>query len=198
VLSCARTRRLAACSVTCVAGVAFTGVPAAKAGEISTSAPAAPPSLLAGRTPLAATGALGKPVPAARAARGSMRRAALRLINRERARHGRRALAADRRLARAATRHAADMARRGYFGHISLNGMSPLRRARAAGWRGGVGETIGWSCGSLSTAAATVRAWMASPPHRAILLGRGRAVGIGLKRAPGCSGGRVYWVALVG
>ena len=90
------------------------------------------------------------------------------------------------------------MARRNYFGHVSPDGMSPLRRARAAGWHGGVGEAIAWGCGSLSGAAATVRAWMASPPHRAILLGRGRAVGIGFKRAPGCSGGRVYWVADVG
>jgi uncharacterized protein YkwD len=191
VLSCARTRRFAACSLTCVAGVALTGAAGAKAGETSILAP----SLLAGRTAIAAA---GEPAQAARAARASMRKTALRLINRERARHGRRRLASDRRLTRAAVRHAADMARRHYFGHVSLDGRSPLRRARAAGWRGGVGEAIGWGCGSLSTAAATVSAWMASPPHRAILLGRGRAVGIGLKRAPGCSGGRVYWVADVG
>jgi uncharacterized protein YkwD len=60
-----------------------------------------------------------------------------------------------------------------------------------------VGEVIGWGCGSLGSAAAMVRAWMASPPHRAIILGRGRAVGIGFKRAPGC-GGRAFWVAEVG
>jgi hypothetical protein len=39
---------------------------------------------------------------------------------------------------------------------------------------------------------------MASPPHRAILLGRGRAIGIGFKRAAGCSGGRVFWAAEIG
>jgi uncharacterized protein YkwD len=194
-LSCARTRRFAACSVTCVAGVALVGAPAAKADGISIPAPS---SLLGGSAALASTSALAKPARTARASRAAARRAALRLINRERARNGRGGLASDRRLARAAARHAADMARRHYFGHVSPGGMSPLARVRAAGWHGGVGEAIAWGCGSLSGAAATVRAWMASPPHRAILLGRGRAVGIGFKRAPGCSGGRVYWVADVG
>jgi uncharacterized protein YkwD len=195
-LSRARTRRFAACSVTCVAGVALAGAPAAKADGISISAsPLSPPSLLRGPKPLAATSAKAKPAHASRAA---TRRTALRLINRERARNGRRGLASDRRLARAAARHAADMARRHYFGHVSPGGMSPMARARAAGWHGGVGEAIAWGCGSLSGAAATVHAWMASPPHRAILLSPRRRVGIGFKRAPGCSGGRVYWVADVG
>ena len=177
------------------------GAPAANAEENAISASEASPSRLG------AGGALATPARAAkarrrgtsaRAARAAMRRSALRVINRERARNGRPGLVADRRLARAARRHAADMARRHYFGHVAPNGMNPLRRARAAGWRGGVGEAIAWGCGSLSTAAATIRVWMASPPHRAIVLGRGRAVGIGFKRAPGCSGGRVYWVADVG
>ena len=197
-LSCARTRRVAACSVTCVAGVALAGAPAAKADGISISAPPHAPSLLRGSAPLAHTSARANPARVAHASRAATRRAAVRLINRERARYGRRGLASNRRLARAAARHAADMARRHYFGHVSPGGMSPLARVRAAGWRGGVGEAIAWGCGSLSGAAATVRAWMASPPHRAILLSRRRAVGIGFKRAPGCSGGRVYWVADVG
>jgi uncharacterized protein YkwD len=205
-LSKARTRRFAACSVTCAAGAALAGAPAAKADDISISASPAPPSL-GGSAPLAAAGAVAKTAHVAsarrrgmraRAARAAMRRSVLRLINLERARNGRRGLVADRRLARAARRHAADMARRHYFGHVSPSGMSPLRRARAAGWRGRVGEAIAWGCGGLAGPAATVRAWMASPPHRAIILGGGRAVGIGFKRASGCSGGRVYWVANVG
>ena len=40
-------------------------------------------------------------------------------------------------------------------------------------------------------------AWLASPPHRAIILGGGRAAGIGVKRLAGC-GGRAYWVIDVG
>ena len=51
------------------------------------------------------------------------------------------------------SRHAADMGRRHYFAHVSPSGKSPLSRARAAGWRGGVGEVIAWGCGTLSSPA---------------------------------------------
>ena len=182
-LSSARKRHFAAGSVTCVATLTMLFAPAAPAADVPISAPVASLPPVGGAPTL--PGRLATSGSRARASRASMRRSALRLINRQRARHGRRGLVANRRLARAAARHAADMARRNYFGHVSPSGASPLRRARAAGWRGGVGEVIGWGCGSLSTPAAMVRAWMASPPHRAIILGRGRAVGIGFKRAPG-------------
>ena len=126
-----------------------------------------------------------------------MRGAVLCLINQQRARSGRGGLGWDAHLARAAGRHAADMVRRHYFGHVSPSGRSPLARVRAAGWHGNVGEMIAWGCGALATPRATVRAWMASPPHRAIMLGPGHAVGIGFKHAGGC-GGRIYWVADLG
>ena len=100
-------------------------------------------------------------------------------------------------LARAAARHAADMARRNYFSHVSPSGKSPLTRARGAGWRGGVGEVIAWGCGTQSSPRATLRAWLNSPPHRAIVLGNGSAAGVGVKRLGGC-GGRAYWVMDVG
>ena len=76
----------------------------------------------------------------------------------------------------------ADMGRRNYFAHVSPTGKSPLSRARAAGWRGGVGEVIAWGCGTLASPRATLRAWLNSPPHRAIVLGGGRAAGVGVKR----------------
>jgi uncharacterized protein YkwD len=160
-------------------------------------APAAP---VTGAVPRA-TGARscrGAGARAARASSGRLRRALLCLINRERARNGRHRFGADRRLARAARRHAADMARRNYFGHVSPGGSSPQRRARAAGWRGGVGEAIAWNCGALATPRATLNAWLASPPHRAIVLGGARAVGVGVKRARHCGAGSAYWVADVG
>jgi uncharacterized protein YkwD len=90
------------------------------------------------------------------------------------------------------------MARHNYFSHVSRSGSSPLRRARAAGWRRGIGEALAWGCGEASTPRAIVAAWMNSPAHRAIIMGPGRAVGLGYQRAPGCSGGRAFWVAEVG
>ena len=84
-----------------------------------------------------------------------------------------------------------------YFAHVSPAGKSPLSRVRAAGWRGGVGEVIAWGCGTLASPRATLRSWLNSPPHRAIVLGGGRMAGVGLKKQRGC-GGRVYWVMDVG
>jgi uncharacterized protein YkwD len=119
------------------------------------------------------------------------------LIDHTRASAGLAPFRAERHLARAASRHAADMARRHYFGHISPSGKSPLSRARSGGWHGNIGEVIAWGCGSLSSPQATLRAWLNSPPHRSILLGGARAAGVGVKRTGGC-GGRAYWVVDVG
>ena len=134
---------------------------------------------------------------ARRASAAVMRRAMLCLVNRARAGAGRSPFRAERHLARAAARHAADMARRNYFAHVSPGGRSPRSRARAAGWRGGVGEVIAWGCGSFASPRSTLRMWLNSPPHRAIVLGGGRAAGVGVKKSRGC-GGRAHWVMDVG
>lgn len=209
-LSRARRRRLAAHSATCVAGLALAAAPAATAAELGAGSSQLGPALPT--LPMGGTAAGGAPVAAVairsgrcrgagarpgHAAGARMRSALLCLVNHERARHGRRGLAADRRLMRAAARHAADMARRHYFSHVSPNGSGPTQRARAAGWRGGVGEAIAWGCGSLSSPRATVRAWMASPPHRAILVGGGHAVGVGYRGTRAC-GGHADWVLDLG
>jgi uncharacterized protein YkwD len=207
----ARRRRLAAHSATCVAGVALAAAPAAAAADLDVGQLPVPlptlPTLPVGGT--APSGAPVVPVPSgagrcpgagARAGHASsarMRWALLCLVNRQRARHGRGALHADGRLMRAAGRHARDMAHRHYFGHVSPSGSSPMQRVRSAGWRGNVGEAIAWGCGSLSSPRSIVRAWMASAPHRAILLGGAHAVGVGYTRTRGC-GGHDYWVVDVG
>jgi uncharacterized protein YkwD len=158
--------------------------------------PAAPLAPATAAPPTLATTA--RSCPGARRRSGRRRASAVRcLVNRARARAGLRGFRSSAALARAARRHARDMARRRYFAHQRAGGPSLAGRARAAGWRGGVGEAIAWGCGARGTARATVRAWMASPPHRAILLSSARAVGIGFHRAGGC-GGRTYWVADVG
>ncbi len=74
----------------------------------------------------------------------------------------------------------------GYFGDDSLSGRTPLQRVAASSYgrhsrRLSVSQNIAWGQAGQSTPAAIVRAWMASPPHRIILLAHGyRDVGIGV------------------
>jgi uncharacterized protein YkwD len=81
----------------------------------------------------------------------------------------------DVRLLRAARSHSADMLSRQYFAHGAVAG-----RAVAEGARGPVfGEDLAWATGL--TAHWVVDHWLASPPHRAVLLRPGfRRVGIGI------------------
>jgi uncharacterized protein YkwD len=166
------------------AGVVLATAPAATAVDIRV-------------TPPAASGAALNAV-AGQCSGAKIRRAIRCVINQQRALNGLNRLGSNRRLARAANRHAADMARHNYFSHVSLSGTDPLRRVRAAGWRRGVGEALAWGCGPQASPAAIVAAWLGSPAHRAIILGRGRVVGIGYRRGGGCSGGRAFVVAEVG
>jgi uncharacterized protein YkwD len=134
----------------------------------------------------------GKSTRPARRARSG----ALCLVNAARAAARLRALRGDSRLTRAATAQARDMARRHYFAHQRSGGPSLSARLRARGYRAGyVGEAIAWGCGTLATPAATVRAWLASPPHRAILLSRAfKRAGIGFSRGPVACAGGALWV----
>ena len=168
------------------------------AGLVLASAPAAQAG--GPRPPVRASVAAGacRDAGALIASQATLRRAVRCVINQQRAGHGLRALRANRRLARAARRHARDMARHNYFSHVSLRGTDPLRRVRAAGWRRGVGETLAWGCGPQASPGAIVAAWLGSPPHRAIILGRGQVVGIGYARGGGCDGGRAFVVAEIG
>lgn len=102
-------------------------------------------------------------------------RAVLCLVNAQRARHGLRPLKLNRRLRRAAVRHSRDMVRQRYFSHRSPSGSDMVTRARQADYiprrsSWSLAENIAWGGGSLSTARATVRSWMNSPPHRANIL----------------------------
>lgn len=101
----------------------------------------------------------------------------LNAINRVRARHGRQPLRIASPLQRAARSHSNAMLRTGNFTHGDW-----YRRLRRNGARGRtLGETIAWGVGTDGTAAAIVRMWLASPPHRATMLHRGfRYVGVGV------------------
>jgi uncharacterized protein YkwD len=104
------------------------------------------------------------------------------LVNEQRAAAGRPALSHDRRLARAARRYSSTMVRERFFDHVSPEGSTLGQRAHAAGYGGGtLGETIGWGEGDLATPSAIVAAWMASPPHHAVLLApEFRRIGLGV------------------
>lgn len=122
------------------------------------------------------------------------RSAMLCVVNRARASAGKRGLRTNRRLGLAARRHAADMARRGYFDHVSPQGRGPGARARSVGWRGSIGEILAAGNGAPTSPTATVAAWLQSSPHRAVLLGHARVVGVGVVTR----GGRAYWVVNFG
>jgi uncharacterized protein YkwD len=108
-------------------------------------------------------------------------RAAMRCaVNAERTAGGLGALRPDRRLNRAAKRHARDMVRRGYFAH-ERPGWTLAGRLQDAGWSGSsAAEAIAWGCDGRGSALATLQAWLASPAHRTIVLGGYTRVGVGL------------------
>jgi uncharacterized protein YkwD len=102
--------------------------------------------------------------------------ALLREMNRVRTVHGMRTLRFDARLERAARSHSRDMTVHGYFAHGAFGA-----RMRAFGVQGSfAGENLAWGVGERGTARGIVRAWLASPGHRANLLHPSfRRVGVG-------------------
>jgi uncharacterized protein YkwD len=110
-------------------------------------------------------------------------RKVVKLVNRIRARHGLRRLHACAALARAANDHTGDILRTDILSHASSDGTpmaTRVRRYTGADW---VGENIATVTRKGGTARKVVRMWMASPPHRAVLLSpSGRRIGVG-KRA---------------
>jgi uncharacterized protein YkwD len=129
-----------------------------------------------------------------------LRSALLCLVNRKRAEEGLRALRLDRKLQRAAGRHARDMVRHDYFAHQRAGGPDLTTRLDRVGWNGEAwGETIAYGCGRSSSPKATLRGWMHSPPHRQILLSGGyRRGGLGVGGEALCGADGATWVLDVG
>jgi uncharacterized protein YkwD len=183
----ARLRSLAAAAVLACGATIASSAGTARAVTV----PISPGALL----PITGnTGAQACPDARRRPARMSHARARAALLcalNRARANHGLRGWSANRPLARAADGHAADMVRRHYFAHLDV-----LSRLRAAGWRGtAYGEALAWGCGPRARPSATVRDWLDSPVHRAIVLSplyREAGIGVATHAPTGCDGGT--WV----
>lgn len=119
--------------------------------------------------------------------------AVVKLVNAERKKSECAALREDARLRTAAQKHAKDMIDRNYFGHENPEGKTPMDRAKAAGYTGGVGENI--ARGHRGPKVVT-RAWMESAGHRQNILDcRYRHTGVGVARA---GDGTPYWVQVFG
>ncbi len=105
----------------------------------------------------------------------------LALVNGERTKRGLRALRMDAALVALARAHSADMLRRGYFSHVTPDGLSPADRAAAAGIDYLIlGENIAYAP-DVDIAHTGL---MNSPPHRANILSREFSrVGIGIEDA---------------
>ena len=100
----------------------------------------------------------------------------------------------SRRLGRAARRHAADMVRRGYFSHVTPEGVdliTRLRRARVRLRGNFFGENLAAGTGDYASPIGMLLSWLESPAHAANLLdsgfnraGYGVASGMPGERAP--------------
>ena len=116
-------------------------------------------------------------------------RAVLRLaINAVRRQYGLGTVRPSPLLHAVALRHSDDMILRDYFSHTSPSGQTVKDRIVRSGFVTGYswigGETLAWGTGTLAGAVSTVKAWLGSPEHRAILLSP-RWTRIGISRACG-------------
>jgi uncharacterized protein YkwD len=112
-------------------------------------------------------------------------------INQIRRAHGLASLRPSLHLFGSSRRYARRMLRTDYFGHQAR---IPVPRSfRFAG------ETLAWHSGWRLSPRFTVRQWMGSPPHRALLLSS-RFTRLGVGRARGRYGRRMatMWVAHLG
>lgn len=119
----------------------------------------------------------------------TLRKAALAEVNASRETEGLSGLGLSEPLNEAAQAHAADMARRGYFAHVSPEGLTIADRFEAAGgspWRL-TAENIGQRRGAGADEAVVRdlhQGWMESPGHRENILKPGLdSFGYGLARA---------------
>jgi uncharacterized protein YkwD len=101
--------------------------------------------------------------------------ATLCLVNGVRASYRLHPLRANRQLAKVATSQVATMIRWDYFADVRPTGQTPMSLvgvtrypAHSAGFA--VGQNIAWGTSSFASPEHIVAEWMASPPHRAIIL----------------------------
>jgi len=116
------------------------------------------------------------PAPTSRAAAHPQEQALQSAVNEVRLRHGLRPLRIDPVLVRAARSYSRTLIERHIFRHGAF-----AARLSSFGARGpAFGENLAWAVGPSATATVILRAWLASPGHRANLLRVGwKRMGIG-------------------
>jgi uncharacterized protein YkwD len=102
------------------------------------------------------------------------------LLNQRRAKAGLKPLRRDLVLAALARSHNQTMRRDGFFAHDDPQGQTFFERL-AYLHRSLIGETLAYGSGGFGTPKGIVSLWMASPPHRRVILTPGmRRVGISI------------------
>ena len=101
--------------------------------------------------------------------------ATLCLVNQVRIAHDLKPLRANRELRKVAASQVTTMVSRDYFSDDRPTGQTPLSlvaitRYPAHAAEFAVGENIAWGTGSFTTPAHIVAEWIASPPHREVML----------------------------
>jgi uncharacterized protein YkwD len=135
------------------------------AADTARAAPASRPSALCADANLHPSAANAHAVAAA----------TLCLVNRVRSVHGLGPVRANRALSRVAASQVASMVHEDYFADVSPSGQTPLSLVAGTSYavhaaEFAVGENIAWATGSYTTPAHIVAEWMASPPHREVML----------------------------
>jgi len=136
----------------------------------------------------------GSPADLARPVQPLNPEAALAAVNAFRTKNGRRTVALDARLTKAAAMQSETQAKRGWIGHAGPDGSLPKDRAARAGYRAKIAsENVASGQKSFSDA---MRSWEGSAGHRENLL-RPQVTAIGAAMAKDVSG-RAYWTLVLG
>jgi uncharacterized protein YkwD len=157
-------------------------------------APATPSLPAAPVTPNIAAAPAGATTPNPGKARArTLMHQVVRLTNREREAAGCPRVGVDHDLILASVAQSYYMARTRLFSHVWRDGSTFAMRAQRAGYRTPAGENIAWG---YPTAAEVMKAWMASPGHRANILNCGaKSIGAAIVYA---SDGTPYYTQVFG
>jgi uncharacterized protein YkwD len=136
-------------------------------GKSSLIAAAVSACALAAPTAAAAYTCAGADAQPAAAGLHRARSATFCLINLERSHHGLPILLRQRRLMKVSGRFSRQMVARRFFDHVAPDGIALAQRVA-----GPAGEILAWGATDISTPAQIMADWMASPPHRRVILSR--------------------------